>query len=349
VRKLFSVLTLISVGLAGFALVAGPAGAATSITSPTGNPYAVAGISGTPQSFTITASGFPPSTSVFVEQCDGVSPSAQGWSPTADCDNLTSPAPVITTAGGVATFTKDDPNHGITPFKGAGPGGLFNCLAQNDAATNNGVPDYKNCSLRVSTNNATITGDQVFLNLLLPASGAAPVETCRVSGTWSAKTGLTNTAPAKPKGNPAKGDGTVGAGAGGSCAQTVTTKFPITTGTVKIKAKIVKGAVCTSALTMPTDGPMTFTVKWQGINPKNGKLSTVGKSAVTVASFSSTTLPNVTYTATGPTTGIFQGKTAHLNLVLDQSQLTLNSQCNGSGFKTVSFTGAVSPSTIQFS
>jgi hypothetical protein len=252
----------------------------------------------------------------------------------------------------VATFTKDDPNFGFTPFKGESPGGLFNCLSLHDASPNNGVPDFRNCTLRVSTNNAAVTGDQVFLNLLLPDSGAAPVESCRISGSWSNKIGQTNTpAPAKPKpkANPVKGTGTVGIAAGGTCAQTVTTKYPITTGSVKIKTKIVKGATCTATLAPPLDGPLTLKIKWQGINPKNHKVATVGTSTVTVSSITSVTLPHVVYTATGSVTGLFAGKSAQLNLVLDKSQLELSSQCNtATGFKDVSFTGVVSPSTIQF-
>ena len=84
---------------------------------------------------------------------------------------------------------------------------MFNCLSLHDPSPNDGVPDFRNCTVRVSTNNAAVTGDQVFLNILLPDGGAAPVESCRISGSWTAKTGLTNTAPAKPKANKFKGGG----------------------------------------------------------------------------------------------------------------------------------------------
>ncbi len=154
----------------------------------------------------MTAHGFPPNTNVFVEQCDGTSTATPGWSPTINCDNLTSPAPVISTAGGVATFTKDDPNLGFTPFKGESPGGLFNCLSLHDASPNNGVPDFRNCTVRVSTNNAAVTGDQVFLNILLPDGGAAPVESCRISGIVDRQDrSHEHAAPAKPKANKFKG------------------------------------------------------------------------------------------------------------------------------------------------
>jgi hypothetical protein len=350
VRKIYSVLTLISVGVARFALVAGPAGAAT-ITAPTGNPYAVPGSGGAPQAFTVNASGFAPNTNVYVEQCDGTSPTAPGWSPTINCDNLTSRAPVISSNTGVATFEAADQNHAFKPFKGAGPGELFNCLSLSGPELNNGVDNFRNCKLRVSTNNAAVTGDQVFLNLQLPEGGAPPAVTCALQGSWTSTFGLTHTpAPAKPapKPNPFSGLGTVGTAAGGTCTQSITTKYPISSGTAKFKGKILRGATCPASLATPLDGPLKVTVKLQGINPKNNKLSTVGTSVISITTLTSNPLPSVVYTLTGPITkGIGAGTTARLNLVLDDNQLTLNTQCDGAGFKTVSFTGSVSPSTIK--
>ncbi len=350
-RKFLTLLTLLGVGIASFALVAGPAGAAT-ITAPTGNPYVVPGSAGVPQAFTVSASGFAPNTNVYVEQCDGVSPSATGWSPTINCDNLTSPAPVISTAGGVATFDKDDLNHSFQAFRGVGPGELFNCLSLTDPEPSNGVESYRNCKVRVSTNNAGVTGDQVFLNIQLPDGGAAPAVTCGIKGSWTAKYGMTHTpAPAKPpaKSNPFKSTfGSLGTAAGGTCTQSIATKYPISAGTAKLKGKIVKGAVCPASLATPLDGPMKVTVKFQGINPKNSKLSTVGTSVISITTLTSNPLPSVVYTLTGTVTkGIAFGKTAHLNLVLDENQLAINTKCDGAGFSTVSFTGTVSPSTIK--
>jgi hypothetical protein len=34
---------------------------------------------------------------------------------------------------------------------------------------NNGLPNWNNCQIRVSTNNSFVTGDQSFLGITLPA------------------------------------------------------------------------------------------------------------------------------------------------------------------------------------
>jgi hypothetical protein len=175
VRRILCAVAVVSTALAGVIAVAGPASAATSITAPTGNPFVVPhDVAGNPQAFDVSVSGFAPSANVFVEQCDGVAPTALSWSPTAHCDIVTSPAPVISAAGGTATFSASDPNHGFIPFKGASPQGLFNCLSPNDPALNNGLPSYRNCQIRISTNNTAVTGDQVFRTLSLPEDPNTP-------------------------------------------------------------------------------------------------------------------------------------------------------------------------------
>jgi Calx-beta domain len=178
VRRFLCAVAVVSTVFAGLVGGAGPAGAATSITAPAGNPYVVPHDgAGLPQPFDISVAGFAAGVNVYVEQCDGVSSTAQSWDPTAHCDIVTSPAPVISSAGGAATFDKTDPNHGFQPFKGASPQGLFNCLAPNDPATSNGLVDYKNCQIRISTNNTAVTGDQVFLRLQLPEDPNTPPPT----------------------------------------------------------------------------------------------------------------------------------------------------------------------------
>jgi hypothetical protein len=165
-------------------LAAGPANAGT-ITAPSGNPFTVPGdAGGNPQAFTISATGFTAGTNVFVEQCDGTPPSAIGWSPTANCDLVSSPAPVIADGSGNVSFAAADPNHSFLPFKGISPQGIFNCLAPAQASPNNGLPDFDNCQVRVSSNNTTATADQVFLTMTLPgaAVGVAPGFTGTPSG-----------------------------------------------------------------------------------------------------------------------------------------------------------------------
>jgi chitinase len=48
------------------------------------------------------------------------------------------------------------------------PQGIFNCLSPNDPAPSNGLPNFRNCQIRVSTSNSAATTDQVFLRIQLP-------------------------------------------------------------------------------------------------------------------------------------------------------------------------------------
>ena len=156
-------------------MLASTAGA--TITTPGTSPFVVPGdAAGNPQAFTVVGTGFAPSSNVFVEQCDGVAPTAPGWTPTEHCDLGSSPSPVISDGTGVATFDATDANSAFTPFKGASPQGLFNCLAPGQASPANGLPDFTNCQVRVSSNNVVTTGDQAFLTMTLPAAavGVAP-------------------------------------------------------------------------------------------------------------------------------------------------------------------------------
>lgn len=168
-----------AVSLGALALAA-PAFAG-SFTSPTGtssNPYVVPGdSSGNPQPFTITGTGFPAGSQVYVEQCDGVSPTDPSWDPAADCDNGTSPAAAIADASGNVTFDAADPNHAFHPFKDSSPSGMFNCLSPNDPDPGNGLTSYRNCQVRMSTNNAAATSDQAFLAIQLPDAATPPPAT----------------------------------------------------------------------------------------------------------------------------------------------------------------------------
>jgi hypothetical protein len=150
------------------------AAAATSITEPTGNPFRVTlDAGGKPVPFTVTASGFPFRTPVFVEQCNGRAPSAPNWSPTIDCDIASSQAPVNADAKGVARFPASDPALVFKVFSGASPQGLFNCLPPGAPSPKNGLPDFENCQIRVASNPTHATDDQVFLPMVLGASAAA--------------------------------------------------------------------------------------------------------------------------------------------------------------------------------
>jgi hypothetical protein len=148
------------------------AGAATTVTEPKGNPIHVAlDARGAPVPFTIAAAGFTPGTLVYVEQCDGQAPSAANWLPTRDCDIGSSPASVIVDSSGRVQFTAGDRNHGFQPFLGASPETLFSCLKDNAAVNQKSVvPEYRNCQIRLSTNNTESTPDQVMVPIVFGAA-----------------------------------------------------------------------------------------------------------------------------------------------------------------------------------
>jgi len=168
----------LAVGLAAVVIAVSALPASAAITAPATNPFNVPGdAAGVPQSFTVTANGFSPGQAVYVEECDGVPSTAANWSPTTHCDNGTSPSSTNADGNGVATFPANDPNIGFVPVKGEMPSHGFNCIAPSDPPSNNGHPDFTNCQLRVSSNNATVTSDQVFLTMVMPApiTAHAPV------------------------------------------------------------------------------------------------------------------------------------------------------------------------------
>ncbi|HEV7524792.1 MAG TPA: hypothetical protein VGP92_07495, partial [Acidimicrobiia bacterium] len=172
------------VGLAGMAF-------ASTITQPSGSPFVVPGdASGNPTAFTVVATGFAPNALVNVEQCDGVDHTVSGWNPTTHCDLGSSPAPVLADGAGTATFSASDNNHAFTPFKGESPQSLFNCLSPNDPALSpsNGLTDYRNCQIRVSTNNTAVTADQSFLTIQLPDKTQATTTTTTVAPTTTTTT-----------------------------------------------------------------------------------------------------------------------------------------------------------------
>jgi hypothetical protein len=158
-------------------LLAGAAGAVGSIDqingSATGSPstpFAWPGDgSGNPIYADVHFTGFVQGNSVVVEECDGVSFADPSWDPTIDCVNTTSPAAVIADANGQGTFLATDSNHRFKPVKG-NVGGNFWCLGTNDPDPANalGEPIFRNCQLRISTNNGGPTADQGSQLIRLP-------------------------------------------------------------------------------------------------------------------------------------------------------------------------------------
>ena len=157
-----------------FVITAPSAFAAATITEPSHEP-AVVGVDGAgyPAPLTVVARGFEPYASVYIEQCDGKLPSDDEWRPSLDCELGVAPAPAIADSAGVATFSTADRNHTFRPFVGESPQQLFNCLGPKAASPKNDVEDYRDCQVRVSTNNTRSTDDQVFLRLELPNKARA--------------------------------------------------------------------------------------------------------------------------------------------------------------------------------
>jgi hypothetical protein len=185
--RIIAILVLAVGSVSGFATRVG----ASTITVPSGPPRVDANAP-----LTVVATGFRPSENVYIEQCDGVPPSALRWSPTLDCDNGSSPPAVIADAQGTATFSGDDLSRAFRPFEGESPSSLFNCMSAGKRPPNNQLATFTNCKVRVSSNNASATGDQVFLPIVLTGhsvpsgSSSVPSSTTTLphtSGTTSAK------------------------------------------------------------------------------------------------------------------------------------------------------------------
>jgi hypothetical protein len=298
--------------------------------------------SGNPRPFTVQASGFAPNTNIFIEQCDGASPSTPGWDPTLNCDLGSSPSPVTSDAAGNVTFDASDLNHNFTPFKGESPQGLFNCLAPGQAAPVNGLPSSSTCQVRVSSNNTTSTSDQVFFPMTLPHSTVKL--RCVTGGTMSFNKPLTNVPPKKPKATKVKGSALLGSDAGTTCNNTnqpaATTKYPVTSGSVKIKGSLPSGRTCAD-VSNPNFAGVLLNLKWKGL--KGGtKLSNAGKSTAVVSSSGVTTLPGGGYVLSGPiTVGSFAGSTVRVQLAVGTVSV-LQAACNGSSLAAVSFTAGTS-------
>jgi hypothetical protein len=182
VRKILRTLGIALVAAIGVAILAVPAGA--TFTTPNSNPFTVpADGSGNPVPFDVTVSGFAPHALVYLEICDGVSPSSPGYDAADHCDpGSEGPAPTADN-NGVATFPAASQFH-VAPFKGLSPSQSFYCLAPNDPNGDNsfgpswgntGVnPQHLSCQLRATTNpSSSASGDQ-FISLILPA-GSGPV------------------------------------------------------------------------------------------------------------------------------------------------------------------------------
>jgi hypothetical protein len=171
---------------------------AASFTEPQGSLIHVAtDAQGHPKALTVSVTGYARGALVYVEQCDGVDPNSHDWSPTIDCDLGNSPAAVVVTRDGTATFDPSDPSHRFVPFAGASPQSLFNCVPSGDRAPANGLPSFATCRVRVSTSPTLATPDQIFLALALPRGANTPPPKADTSTTIAKQGARTTTTTRK--------------------------------------------------------------------------------------------------------------------------------------------------------
>jgi hypothetical protein len=201
------------------ALNATSAYATATVTEPSGSTVKVAvDASGYAAPFTVRARGFEPYENVYIEQCNGRPPSAEHWSATLDCDLSSAPAPAIAGTDGTVTFLASDPNHALHPFVGESPQALFNCLAAKGVSPANGMPDFRDCQLRISSSNTAGTDDQVFLTLALPDGARNGWSSPEFPGSKQSGSGQAGSKPSGSGQAGSKPSGSGGAGSGGAAA-----------------------------------------------------------------------------------------------------------------------------------
>ena len=148
---------------------------------------------GNPAHLTVTANGFPAGHAIFIEVCDGVSPTTLNWSPADHCDAATGNAPAFASSDGSVTFAGDDLNHRLELFKGESPQELFNCIGVNDPPTHNNLPDFSNCQIRVAETTGAPGGTDLYLPMVLPDTIFPAIAT----GTCTGQVGLATFASGK--------------------------------------------------------------------------------------------------------------------------------------------------------
>jgi hypothetical protein len=321
----------------------------------------------------VSADGFVAGSTVFVEQCDGTSPTSVGWSPATNCDLGSSPASVSADATGLATFNAADASHAFKPFKGESPQSLFNCLATDDSQPSaNGLPDFTNCQVRISTSNLGVTGDQQFFTITLPTKptvpskdplgsircSAAVQETIKpaISTTRSIKAASIKTVKTAPtKVPPILGSVAGTRVPGGSCDNSHVSggkldrfkqPIPIVAGQIQLKAKGDIGWSCSNLLNPPLVKPQVQ-VKWEGF--VDGKFKSISTTKAGVQSVTVVSAPNLALdiVSTPVLKGGFTGDRLLLHLVSDLTNSDLQTECaSPTGVVALNFTGVIGPSTI---
>ena len=123
--------------------------------------------SGKPAPFTVKARGFEPYESVFIEQCNGRPPSGRRLAPDASTATSVrlrprrSPTPTA-----AVTFLGDGSEPRAPPVRRRrARRSCSTACRRRRASPDNGLTDFRDCQVRVSSNNTAATDDQVFLHL----------------------------------------------------------------------------------------------------------------------------------------------------------------------------------------
>jgi hypothetical protein len=130
----------------------------------------------------------------------------------------------------------------------------------------------------------------------------------------------------------------------------VPSKYPISGGSVKVTVQFNPGSSC-SALVNGTPIKSKISVMWMGVNPKNGKLSTVGSDSTPLASITEKANPR-TYDMTGvpfaKSKSLFLNKTIDLHFVIDQTEAEIAGLCNTpkKGAQQLNYTAVNGPSNL---
>jgi hypothetical protein len=200
-----------------------------------------------------------------------------------------------------------------------------------------------------STSRTTSTTTRSTTTTTRPPPTKIPLGTihCDVSLTDVVKPPITNTA--STKGLKIKGKGTLS-----NCDNSAVTggKYPITDGLLTLSATLPAGASCANVFDLGWQ-KIKFGVKWQGVNPKNGKPATVATTKLTDPTQTFSSSPSVGFdfvSAAQPAKKAFEGSTVTLHLVSDQLQVDLQTQCDSPNKKlgtTWNFTGVHGSSTIS--
>jgi hypothetical protein len=324
---------------------------------------------GNPMFFGITATGFTVNEPVFVEQCDGVPSTTTNYQAADHCDIQSSNSPVNADSTGKAFFDPTDSSVRLNVFKGPGPSApqSFNCLSPHDPSPNNGMPDWRNCQVRVSGGTIGETSEQAFFTIQLPDAPGATTTTITTTTSTTSTTSTTTTFHAQtmscgmgagipqPPPKPPKNSGLVKIAKGLLAAPSVKdtkwklsgtldncVNFPnapktgtqIIAGSLKLGVEMPPGASCSTAIPTGTPVKGSWQIKWNATDPKTNlpKAGVAKDGDKMVATFSQAGAgAPITIDATSaPITNplsLFIGKTVHMHFVMDENQAALDTMC----------------------